>query len=140
MNWFERYPRAQMPSMEDISAFIDNPLWEALRAHLEDTYRVSPKTEYSTCSGAPGWNVKYRKSGRALCTLYPDKGMFTCLVTVGAREATAAETMMASFSPSVQRMYQDTKPLNGARWLMIRVTDDAALSDVERLVALRVGK
>ncbi len=32
--------------------------------------------EYSKCSLKPGWNVKYKKSGKALCALYPMEDYF----------------------------------------------------------------
>lgn len=66
MNWLESYPKSQEPSLEQIEAFIHSPLWNGLCAWTEKTYGIAPKVEHSTCSGAPGWNVKYKKSGRAL--------------------------------------------------------------------------
>jgi len=88
--------------------------------------------------GAPGWNVKYKKSGRALCTLYPDAGSFIALVTIGQKESTEAELMLRTFTPYLQALYARVKTYNGARWLMIHVTDGGILSDVKRLIALRV--
>ena len=38
--------------------------------------------------------MKYKKSSRALCTLYPDEGQFTALITVGAKEAPEAELLL----------------------------------------------
>jgi len=87
MNWNELYPKARQPDLPAVSDYIGNPLWEELRGHLESTYDVLPTVEHSICSGAPGWNLKYKKSGRALCTLYPAQGFFTCLVSVGSKEA-----------------------------------------------------
>ena len=88
MNWFERYPKAIQPTLEEISDFIASPLWNGLCTWAEETYQIEPKVEHSTCSGAPGWNVKYRKSSRALCTLYPDEGQFTAMVTMDKVKAT----------------------------------------------------
>ncbi len=137
MSWAERYTRDDQPSLNDIAAFIANPLWGELCTYLESSYGVLPRIEYSTCSGAPGWNVKYKKSGRALCTLYPDAGSFIALVTVGRKEVTEAELLLTTFSPYVQALYARVKTFNGAAWLMIHVTDEEVLSDVKRLIALR---
>ncbi|MDD3334021.1 MAG: DUF3788 domain-containing protein [Eubacteriales bacterium] len=140
MKWSDAYSGAEMPSLEQISTFVASPLWDELCVYLQSNYDILPRVEYSTCSGAPGWNIKYRKSGRALCTLYPDDGFFTCLVTVGNREATEAELLLPSCSERVGQIYGNAKPLNGARWLMIPVTSSAILEDVKRLVALRIQK
>lgn len=140
MDWNRRYPRDCPPTMADISAYIGDPLWGALTGRLAADYGVAPKVEHSTCSGAPGWNVKYKKSGRAPCTLYPDEGFFTCLVSVGGREATEAELLLPACTEAVRKLYWAAKPFNGSRWLMIPVTSPDILADVERLIALRVQK
>ena len=139
MNWFERYPKSQQPTLEEIANFIASPLWGELCAWAEKTYQIEPKVEHSTCSGAPGWNVKYRKGGRALCTLYPDDGAFTAMVTVGSKEAASADLLLPTFSDYLRELYARTSAFNGARWLMIRVTDPRVLEDVKTLIRLRVA-
>lgn len=138
MNWNERYPKQEQPTLADIERFIDSPLWNGLCNWAEERYAVSPKIEHSTCSGAPGWNVKYKKGGRSLCTLYPDAGAFTALVTVGVKEAPEAELLLPTCSDYIRELFARSGSLNGARWLMIRVTDPAVLTDVKKLVSLRV--
>jgi len=139
MTWFERYPKAQQPTLQEISDFITSPLWNGLCTWAEQSYQIEPKVEHSTCSGAPGWNVKYKKGGRALCTLYPDEGQFTALITVGAKEAPEAELLLPTCSEYIQELFARTQTFNGARWLMIRVSDAAVLEDVKKLVRLRVA-
>ena len=139
MNWNQRYPKNQQPSLGEIASFIDSPLWGDLCAWAEATYGIAPKVEHSTCSGAPGWNVKYRKSSRSLCTLYPDAGAYTALVTVGAKEASEAELLLPTCSDYMRELFARMQTFNGARWLMIRVTDAVVLEDVKKLIRLRVA-
>ena len=139
MNWNQLYPKSQQPTLEEINAFIASPLWGEFCRWAEERYAVLPKVEHSTCSGAPGWNVKYKKSGRSLCTLYPDEGAFTALVTVGAKEAPQAELLLPTYSEYLRELFSRTQPFNGARWLMIRVSDPRVLEDVKQLVSLRVA-
>lgn len=140
MTWNEQYPKLSPPEWADISDYIASPLWEHLCAHLEESYGVSPKIEHSVCSGAPGWNVKYKKGGRALCTLYPAAGYFTALVSVGSREAVEAELMLPLCSEYTRTLYNRTRLFNGGRWLMIEVRSEDVLEDVKRLISLRVRK
>ena len=139
MSWFQRYPKSQQPTLEQISEYIESPLWGELCAWAEKSYQIEPKVEHSTCSGAPGWNVKYKKGGRALCTLYPDEGQFTALITVGAKEAPEAELLLPTCSDYIRELFARTQTMNGARWLMIRVTDAQVLEDVKKLIRLRVA-
>lgn len=140
MSWNELYPKGTAPDLSDVSSYIGNPLWAELCAHLENTYGVSPKIEHSICSGAAGWNLKYKKSGRALCTLYPAQGYFTCMVSIGRKEATEAELLLGSCTEYIHQLYWKTKLFNGGRWLMIDITSPEILEDAKALMALRVKK
>jgi hypothetical protein len=61
-----------MPTLDEIGNYIGGAAekrWLELNQHLDKNFKVKQKTSYSTCSGKPGWNFKYQKSGKALCTL-----------------------------------------------------------------------
>ncbi len=140
MSWKETFPRDKEPLFGQIGDYIESPNWEMLNGYLQSTYGVQPKIEHSICSGAPGWNVKYKKSGRSLCVLYPDKGFFTCLVSIGAKEAPEAELLLSACTEYTQQLYWNAQPFNGSRWLMIAVTSAEILEDVKRLISTRIKK
>lgn len=137
MSWNERYPKEIKPELTDIGAFIASPLWQQFCAQVEQTYGVKPVMEHSRCSGAPGWNVKYKKGGRSLCTLYPAGGYFTCLVAIGGGAAQEAELALNTFAAYTRELYQHATPFNGSRWLMIDVRDEHILADALALIAMR---
>lgn len=133
---WNKMEQAVPPSMEAVDAYVGNPLWQDLCRHVEERYQVTPRFEYSRCC-VPGWNVKYRKSGRGLCTLYPMEGYFIALVVIGERERAQAELALPLFTDYLQQLYHRTKPGMGQRWLMIEVRDRAVLDDVMACVAIR---
>lgn len=137
MNWSEQYSADDQPSLHDIDAFVKTPLWADLNTFLEEAYGVKPETSYSCCSGQPGWNVKYRKGGRSLCTLYPMDGFFIALVVIGAKEHDEALEVIGGCTPYTRELFEQTHHSAGGRWLMINVTDQAILEDVKRLVQVR---
>lgn len=137
MSWNDRYPAEDRPSLEAIEAFVKTPLWADVNAFLQESYGVEPETSYSCCSGQPGWNVKYRKGGRSLCTLYPMEGFFIALVVIGNKEYDEALEVIPECSPYTQALFEQTHHSAGGRWLMINVTDKAILEDVKRLVQVR---
>jgi hypothetical protein len=137
MNWTELYGADNQPSRREIDAYISNPLWDSLNSFLVENYEVSPSYSYSGCSGQPGWNVKYQKAGRSLCTLYPMQGFFIALVVIGAKEDAEASLLIPTCDESIQTMYRNTKPLMGGRWLMVNVTNERILDDVRRLIQCR---
>lgn len=142
MEWNQLFDSTREPETKDITAYIGEgePLYTELRSYLEKSYNVKPKASYSSCSAQPGWNVKYRKSGKSLCTIYPMEGFFIVLVVIGAKETAEAEAgvTLGAFTPYLQELYQNTPFSLGGRWLMIQVTSPEVLEDVKKLIALRV--
>lgn len=137
MEWINAYPADTQPSGKQISDFIASPLWAELNEFVSQSYGVEPKYSYSACSGQPGWNVKYQKAGRSLCTLYPMEGFFIALVVVGAKEQMEVELLAPTFTRYVQALLESSGALMGAQWLMINVTDNAILEDVKTLIQVR---
>lgn len=137
MEWNTLYDQNSPPTLYDIGKYVGSELWGNLNAFLEGTYKIQPKFSYSRCSMQPGWNVKYQKCGKSLCTLYPMEGFFIALVVIGSKESFEAELMLPSFSKYTQSLYQNTAFSAGGRWLMINVTEPAILDDVISLVQIR---
>lgn len=136
--WFELYNQDNKPTLEDIKKFVNSELWDSLCTALENTYSISPKVEYSSCSMQKGWNVKYRKSGKSICTLYPMKDYFIALVVIGNKELPDSELIMPSCSQYVQQLFNKASNLPMGRWLMIEVRESCVLDDVLKLTQLRV--
>ncbi|WP_312645601.1 DUF3788 domain-containing protein [Hydrogenoanaerobacterium sp.] len=138
MAWSETYSLQKQPTTMEISRFISSPLWDELCRFIEEQYHVSPNIAYSKCSMAPGWNVKYKKGGKSICTLYPSEGCFSCLVVIQDKQQVEAEFMLMGFDRHVQDIYQKTKSGMGGKWLMIDVTSEKILADLKDLIYLRM--
>lgn len=52
------------------------------------------KIEYSSCSWISGWNIKFKKAGKTLCTVYPQEGYVTVMTVVGRKEKEAVENIL----------------------------------------------
>jgi AraC family transcriptional regulator len=142
MLWSELFNNGHEPLDNQISEFVDNSLWDDLTDYLQQTYNVQPKLFYSNCSMDKGiwkgWNVKYKKSGKALCTLYPKQGYFTTLINVGAKESAEADVLITLCDEYTQNIYNQIKVGTIGKSLAINVTTENILRDVKELVALRV--
>lgn len=67
----------EIPVLEDFAAYIRNPVFMQFCSEIKKKYRCNEKIEFSRCSWERGWNVKFKKSGKSLCTVYPREGYFT---------------------------------------------------------------
>lgn len=143
MKWNEIFNAEHIPSDEDIREYLGDvrPIWDELTAYIEKAYQVEPQVAYSQCAAQPGWNVKYKKSNKSLCTLYPMAGYFIALVVVGPKEEEEVKIGMDAglFNTYIKELYDKTAYSALGRWLMIEVKDKAVLNDIKHLMSIRVG-
>ena len=137
MDWNLLYSNVTPPTWEQVTEYIGSPLWAEFNERIQSAYQIKPCMEYSRCSMQAGWNIKYKKGGKSLCTLYPMQGYFIALVVVGSHELTEAEFLMPQCSDYVQAVFKNTKTGNGQKWLMLDVRDRGIMDDVFRLINLR---
>ncbi len=126
------------PTLAEIGDYVRNPVFMQLCSKIKDTYQCSEKIEYSACSMEKGWNVKFKKAGKALCTIYPRENYFTVMVVVGAKEKAAVEEILLLCSAELQCIYHQTREWNGQRWLSSDLEEvDELYYDTLRLIQIR---
>ncbi len=138
MEWSELFNQNNKPNIDNISAFINNELWNDLYMFIKNNYSVLPKIEYSICSMQKGWNIKFKKASKSLCTVYPMEGYFKALVVVGEKELMQTELIMPTCCEYTQHLFREAASSALGRWLMLEVRECAVLQDVISLIQIRV--
>lgn len=131
------------PSMEEIALYIEadaRQIWQKMLSFIEMSFKAKPQITYSLCSGKPGWNVKYKKNGKALCTLYPEKDGFIALVVLGQDDRMGFDMTREEYCGYITDLYDRCTLFNGTKWLMIQVTDGSVFDDVQKLIMLKVKR
>lgn len=126
------------PSIHEIDKYIENPVFDQFFQYMNDEYKALCKIDYSKDVWYPGWNIKLRKAGKSLCTIYPRQHYFTVLVVVGRKEKEEVENLLPDFTKQMQDIYNTTKEGMGQRWLMINIhSDDDLYGDMLKLIHIR---
>lgn len=126
------------PTLDEIGEYIKNPVFNKLCAEIETKYNSKAKIEYSSCSLERGWNIKYKKSGKSLCTIYLRESYFTVMIVVGRKEKEQVESILPDCTVELQEIYNQTKEGNGQKWLMIDLEDSENMyRDILRLIEIR---
>lgn len=107
----------EIPILEDFAAYIRNPVFMKFCSEIKKKYRCHEKIEFSRCSLERGWNVKFKKSGKSLCTIYPREGYFTVLVVIGSKVKEAVENILCDCAPELRELYEKTRWGNGQNGL-----------------------
>lgn len=137
MEWKDLYPRESRPSRDDFSRYVESSLFDELCNAVEESHGVKPQMDFSVCSWEPGWNIKYRKSSKALCTIYPRQSYFICMVSARVRDGDLLKEKYQEFCAYTQKVYDETDSHNGSRWLSLEVTSREILRDVLSLIEIR---
>lgn len=131
------------PAYDDIMMFMSKQgqtLWKDINLFIQGKYNVSPKMTYSRCTEKPGWNIKYQKSNKSICTLYPEKECFTALVVITLNLVPVINAMALEFDEEILKLISSVKPFNGTLWLMIRADRVEIVSNIKRLLELKLNK
>lgn len=132
--------QGEILALEDFAAYIRNPVFMQFCSEIKKKYQCNEKIEFSRCSLERGWNVKFKKSGKSLCTIYPREGYFTVLVVIGTKVKEAVEAILCDCTPELRELYEKARWCNGQKWLMIDLEDQGEMfADVLRLIEIRRG-
>jgi len=124
------------PTDKDIIKTIgDTALWLKLRQYIEEHYDFTAELVFY--GQKYGWTLRYRKSGKTLCSLLPEKGAFTALVVLGKDEAEKALSMMDEFNPKIRNLLRTSEQLHDGRWLWIRVLTVDDVNNIKELLKIK---
>lgn len=125
------------PTEEEMADFVGEPAkkaWVELRRFLRENYDIVPEMVFNK---KHGWDVRYRKSGKTLVTLAPEKGAVLVLMVLGREESEEALSMRNEVSLKMYKLIESTEQLHDGRWLWTRLLRIEDTQDIERLVPLK---
>lgn len=102
---------------------------------IKEHYDIIPEIMFG--GSKYGWEVRYRKSGKTLCTLTPEKGAVRTLIVLGKQESEKALSIQNELSPQVYKLIENTKQLHDGRWLWIRLFAAKDVEDVKKLMTIK---
>lgn len=130
--------KTRRPTEQEIMAFIGEQAketWLEIKRFIENNYGLEPETIFY--GKKYGWTVRYRKSGKTLCSLFPEKGGFTLLIVLGKKETEKALSMQNELKAKIRRLFEETKQLHDGRWLWIRPLTKSDADDVKKLLHIK---
>jgi hypothetical protein len=109
------------------------PLWKGLTQFIADNYPIPG--EWNFGGKNYGWNLWYRKSGKTLLTLFPQKGYFVAQIVLGRDQVEQALTL--KLGTNVGTVLTETPQLHDGRWLFIKVKTAKDVKDVQQLLQVK---
>lgn len=142
MEWHELYPQEKQPTMEQISEYIGGStrqLWDSLIDYMDKAYKAKPKMTYSVCSGKPGWNIKFQKSGQSFGTLYPEKDSFSVFLVISYKLDPLMEAILPMLTAEIAELYSKAGDyMKLGKWMMFRISNEAGVQDYKKICEVKM--
>jgi hypothetical protein len=141
MNWNELFPKDREPTFEDIAGYVGTvrDQWLSLIAYFETAYKARPKLTYSGCSGMPGWNIKFQKSGQAFGTWYPQQDAFYVMIVVSYRLDADMERILPELSDYTADLYRNAGDyMKIGKWMMLKADSAQVFEDYKKIAAVKL--
>lgn len=125
------------PTEDDITGTVGekSSLWLEIRKYLEENYDFAP--ELIHYGQKYGWTLRYRKSGKTLCSLFPEKDAFTVLVVLGKKEVEKMFSIIDKLNPEVRTLFENAEQKRDGRWLWIRVLTNDEVESIKVLLNVK---
>jgi len=125
------------PTTDEIRSALDScfPLWERLNTFIKKSYRIEG-TWSKWGPAKSGWNLRYRRKGKSLTALHPQRKRILAQIVLG--KAQAEHALQLDLGEKVSRLLRETPQLRDGRWLFIPVTSESDAKDVEKLLLAKM--
>jgi hypothetical protein len=126
------------PSEEEILDFIGKragKTWKKLTKFLAENYDITPEIVFY--GRKYGWTIRYRKSSKTLCSLFPEENGFTFHIVLGKKEVAKFEDEKEKWSLEIRDLFDSTKQLHDGRWLWIHQPEIGNMSDLKKLLKIK---
>lgn len=127
-----------IPNIEQLESLLGETAmeaWNELIGFIDLNYEFQPTWDEGGKYGI--WEVKYRRSGKTLCSFYVKNGQFTVLVILGKAERESFELLHKEFSSEINELYTNTHQYHDGRWLWINVFNMSLTEDIKRLIVIK---
>lgn len=128
----------KVPTEEELNQLMEEDVfktWCAINNFIKDNYDMDMLWDNGGKTGV--FELKYRKSGKTFCALYPrEKGM-RVLIILGKNEREKFETSRKDFSEYINNFYDNTRQYHDGKWLYLDIINNTVIADIERLLFIK---
>ncbi|WP_315109542.1 DUF3788 domain-containing protein [Clostridium intestinale] len=127
-----------IPTEEELKHLMGDDIfrnWSLINKFIEKNYEMDILWNKGGKTGV--YELKYRKSSKTLCALYPKEQGLCILIIFGKAERDKFENSREEFSEYINKFYDNTKQYHDGKWLYINRVDDEIAKDIEKLLLIK---
>ncbi|WP_180963965.1 DUF3788 domain-containing protein [Haloimpatiens massiliensis] len=128
----------KVPTDEELNQLMGEDIfetWCSINNFIKNNYNMDILWDGGGKTGV--FELKYRKSGKTFCALYPrEKGM-RLLIIFGKSEREEFETSRIDYSEYIINLYDNTHQYHDGKWLYIDIINGTIIEDIKRLLLIK---
>lgn len=128
----------KIPTEEELISIMGEnifKIWCNINDFIKTNYNIDFLWDKGGKSGV--YELKYRKSGKTLCALYPREQEIRVLVIFGKVEREKFEASRADFSKNINDFYDSTHQYHDGKWLYINLVNSELVEDIKKLILIK---
>lgn len=111
--------------------------WERLIGYIRFHYVMDEFWDSGKPESAYHNELKFKRGGKTLVTLYVRDGYFKVNLVFGKAERIKFEEQKADFSDTICKIYNDTNSLHDGKWLWIDIYDTTLIDDIIKMLPIK---
>jgi hypothetical protein len=128
--------KTSKPTNYNISKIIGKAKinWEYILNYI--TTELNLKGDFKFYGINYGWALRFKKSGKSIISLYPDKDCFTIQVILNKTQIESA--LSENLNEKLVKTIRNTNEFNEGKWIFIRIDKESDMRDILVLVKIRI--
>lgn len=128
----------KIPTDEELLAIMGEEnfkAWSEINDFIEKNYNVQFMWDNGGKTGL--YELKYRKSSKTLCALYPRELGLRVLVIFGKVERKKFENSRNEFTQYMNNFYDNTYQYHDGKWLYLDIVNVELIEDIKKLLLIK---
>lgn len=132
------YNKEPLPTYDEIRCFIGNNVvkkFDEVINFIEENYDFNKEI----CYGGKNFGVliRFRRSGKTLISIFPEKNCFSCVLVYGKKEIEQFEARKNEFSDYMNAIFSETKQYHDGKWMLIRIEDEKYINELKEMIKIK---
>ena len=133
------YREEPLPDLKEIRKFISSKkaikAFDSLLKFLDENYNFEQQIVFG--GKRFGVMVRYRKNGKTLVSVFPEKDAFSVVLVYGKKEVILFNANKDVFDPFIIDIFDNTPQLHDGKWMLINLNDSILLPDLEKMIMIK---
>ncbi|MBB4037162.1 hypothetical protein GGR21_003077 [Dysgonomonas hofstadii] len=133
------YRQEPLPDLKELRAFISSKkaikAFDSLLKFLDNNYNFEQQIVFGGKNF--GVMIRYRKNGKTLVSIFPEKDAFSVVLVYGKKEVITFEANRAVFDSYMTDIFDNTPQLHDGRWMLITLNDSKLLPELEKMIMIK---